>query len=190
MDSIRTCLVCRNKASKPELCRFVRALDGEICFDEKGEVESRGAWLCAKRSCLSKAFQKRMLFRGERTLPIDSETMISAVSMRIKKRVLSRFGLLKRLGHIEVGREPVMRIMSASHVACVVMAKDLSVRSVDEFQRKFTDQKFSKTFASSLGMEEIGACLGRRKTGVVALLESRITDEILLQLHKLKELEK
>lgn len=189
MESIRTCLVCRHKATKPELCRFVRALDGEICFDEKGALESRGAWVCAKRACLLKAFQKRLLFRGERTLPVESEAMLTHVTTRIKKNVLSRFGLLKRLNCIEVGRDQVTRIIGAKNMACVVLAKDLSPRSVEEFFHKVSDTEREKTFFSSLHMDEIGTCLGRKKTGVVALLESRITDEILLQLHKLKELE-
>lgn len=189
MESTRTCLACRKKAGKLELCRFVRALDGEICFDEKGDLPNRGAWICAKRPCLLKAFQKRLLFRGERTLPIDVETLVSFVGARIKKSALARLGLMRRIGHIETGMDAVKQMIADDKAYAVIFARDFSLRSMDAVKGKISETKKTKLMDSPFMMEEIGLCLGRKKTGVVALLKGRITDEILLQLRKLSEIE-
>lgn len=189
MQSVRSCSVCRTKASKPELCRFVRALDGEICFDEQGELPHRGAWLCPRRECMSKAFQKRLLFRGEKTLPVNADVMSDHVRSRIRKSTLSRFGVLRRMGAIEVGRDAVKRLMLDGKAHAVILAKDLSARSVGEVREKADATSPELLHMSPFLMDEIGQSIGRKKTGVVGLLKSRITDEILLQIKKLSNLE-
>lgn len=189
MDSVRTCLVCRSKAHKPELCRFVRALDGEICFDERGELPHRGAWLCANKACFQKAFQKKMLFRGEKTLPANADTMMTMVYTRIKKSSLARLGFMRKLGQIEAGREAVMRLLQEGKIDTVLCAQDLSPRSLKDVHEKSALTQTVRLQMSPFLMDEMGQSIGRKKTGVVGLLKSRITDEIVLQLTKLSKLE-
>ncbi len=166
----------------------MRALDGEICFDEKGELPHRGAWLCAKRVCMIKAFSKKLLFRGEKTLPVQPDAMADAVYERIKKSSLSRLGFLRKLGQIEAGRDAVMTAMRAGKIHAVVVAHDFSKRSEEEVIKKGSviDHEIMKK--SPFLMDEIGQSLGRKKTGVVGLSKSRITEEVLLQLKKLSNL--
>lgn len=189
MENVRTCLVCRSKASKPELCRFVRALDGEICFDERAELQHRGAWLCASRTCFQKAFQKKMLFRGEKTLPVNAEAMTNMVYARIKKSSLARLGFMRKIGQIEAGREAALRLASGGKIDVVLCAKDLSPRSIKEVREKSVAVETVRLQMSPFLMDEIGQSIGRKKTGVVGLSKSRITEEILLQLTKLAKLE-
>jgi predicted RNA-binding protein YlxR (DUF448 family) len=186
METIRTCLSCRRKAHKQELCRFVRSLDGEICFDEKAILPDRGAWLCANKICLKKAIEKRILFRGEKTLPINAQNLMGMVSERLKKSTLSNLGFLRRLGQIEAGRDAVRQRISSGQVCVIICSKDLALRSFEEINR-MADKKVRVLQAPFL-MDEIGESLGRKKTGVVALFESRITDEILLKINKLLEI--
>lgn len=188
-ENVRTCLACRKKAMKPELYRFVRALDGEICFDAKARLPHRGVWICAKKVCLEKAFTKRLLFRDERTLPVDNKLMLSTIKKQVKSGILARLGLMRRLGQIEMGRDAVKRSMMQDNARAVIFAHDISKRSQDEFDDGKLRSGSIPLVMSPLLMEEIGSSLGRGKTGVVALLESRIKDEILLQIDKLKDLE-
>ena len=189
METVRTCTACRQKDDRGRLLRFVRALDGEICFDEKARLPSRGAWICAKRVCLTKAFDKCLLFRGEKTLPVKTELMIAMVTMRIKESVLSRFGLLRRMGHCEAGRDAVKSVIKDAKAVAVVYAADFAPRSVKEMTFA-VDQAMSKVVlhGGPFKMSEMAKSLGREKTGVVALLKSRITEEILVQLSVLSEL--
>jgi uncharacterized protein len=186
--SVRTCLVCRSKANREELFRFVRALDGEICFDEKGVLPGRGAWLCVNKTCLIKGLQKRMLFRNQKNLPLNAMEMIDFIRSRIKTSALARFGLMKKQGQIEVGKDAIMRAIRKDKAGMLIFTRDFSYRSINDLLKK-TDGKECKAFHSSFLMEEMGHSLGRKKTGVVALQQSRITDEILRQLTKLKKLE-
>ncbi|MFN4132503.1 MAG: YlxR family protein [Caldimicrobium sp.] len=43
----RTCVSCRKKTFKAELFRFV-VKEGNIIFDEKGNLPGRGAYLCGE----------------------------------------------------------------------------------------------------------------------------------------------
>lgn len=187
MDSVRTCLACRHKGDRSSLLRFVRANDGEICFDEKASLPHRGAWLCPKDSCLNKAFEKRLLFRKELTLPIDGEIMKEGIALQIKKSILNRLGLLRRMGQCETGRDASIRFVNEGHSRVIVLACDFAARSSAEIKHRLEGQAVN-FLMSSLTMDEVGKCLGRRKTGVVALLKSRITDEIVLSLNKLSAL--
>lgn len=187
IETIRTCLACRKKAPKQQLCRFVRSLDGEICFDEKGELPSRGAWLCANRACLQKAAEKRILFRKEKTLPIVGPALVAMVQERLKKSVLANLGLQKRMGQIEAGRDAVKRKIQDGQASLILFSKDLAGRSLDEIEHHLAGKNI-EALRSPLLMDEIGDSLGRRKTGVVALSKSRITDEILLRVNKLLEI--
>lgn len=187
MDAVRTCLACRQKGDRESLLRFVRAPDGEICFDEKAALPHRGAWLCAKKACLNKAFEKRLLFRQERTLPVNVEEMRQGISERIKKSVLHRLGLLRRMGQCDAGRDVAMRLVKSEEASAIMVAQDLALRSLGEFKGKLGEHKI-RLIESPFTMVELGNCLGRPKTGVVALLKSRITDEILLQVNRLSAL--
>ncbi len=188
MESIRSCLVCRSKDERGRLLRFVRALDGEIGFDEKAVLPSRGAWICASKACLTKAFDKRMLFRGERTLPVCSADMIKTVNIRLKTSLLSRLGLLRRIGQCDVGRDAVKSLVFGKKAVAVLFASDFSERSLREVKESLGGHEGELALLDSpFSMEEIGNCLGRKKTGVVALTKSRITDEILVQMNMLAQ---
>lgn len=187
MDAVRTCLACRHKGDRNSLLRFVRADDGEICFDEKASLPNRGAWLCAKKDCLNKAFLKRLLFRKEKTLPVNAEEMRSLIAGRMKSGVLNRLGLLKRMGQCDAGRDAALRLVTNKEASTVIVASDFAERSLSELKARLNLPPIC-LIESPFTMIELGNCLGRPKTGVVALSKSRITEEIVLQVNKLSEL--
>ena len=51
----RQCLGCNQHKPKSELLRVVRAPDGEITLDFTGKKSGRGAYICKKSECFSKA---------------------------------------------------------------------------------------------------------------------------------------
>src|SRR5258708_1043680 len=120
MDATRTCLACRQKDDRGSLLRFVRAHDGEICFDEKAALPHRGAWLCPKNACLSKAFSKRLIFRGEKTLPVNIDVMRQGIVDRLKTSTLSRMGILRRMGQCEAGRDVSVRLVKEEKAKVIV----------------------------------------------------------------------
>jgi predicted RNA-binding protein YlxR (DUF448 family) len=186
--SVRSCLVCRVKGDKSKLLRFVRAPDGEICFDEKEIVNQRGNWVCANKSCLLVAFKKRMLFRAERTLSTEPLAMIANINSRLKKSILSRLGLLCELGRIEVGKCATLAMLNQGNAQILVLANDISLGSIENITR-VAKSSCVPIVESNFCMEEMGLAVGRRKTGVVGLFKNRITDEVVFRLAKLKGIE-
>lgn len=183
--SVRTCLICRDRKDKSSLLRFVRAKDGEICFDEEENINQRANWICANNLCLNMAFKKRVLFRAEKTLSLEPSVMMCHISSLLKKSILSRFILLAKIGQIKGGRNAVSYMLNKENACMLVFAKDISF-SYKKDVFAMANSSSVPFIESNLIMEEIGSSLGRNKTGVVGLWQNRITNEAILRLVKLK----
>lgn len=57
-EPIRMCVVCRARAPKHDLTRWVRDLQGDWKADPRRTAPGRGAWMCA--SCMTTADIKRL----------------------------------------------------------------------------------------------------------------------------------
>lgn len=66
---IRTCVACRETDQKRGLLRIVRQPDGALRFDPKGKLSGRGAYVCARTSCIALARKQKKL---ERSLKVGS----------------------------------------------------------------------------------------------------------------------
>ncbi len=115
--------------------------------------------------------------------------MVARMTSLVKKSTLSTLGLMKRQGKIEAGREAVRRIIFEQKAQAIIFAKDFSTRSAQDIEQRALESKGITAVLSPLLMDELGQCLGRKKTGVVALMESRITSELLSRIDKLRGLE-
>ena len=58
---MRQCLGCNQHRPKKELIRVVRTPEGEIVLDTLGKKSGRGAYICLKKSCFSKARKSRRI---------------------------------------------------------------------------------------------------------------------------------
>ena len=63
MNSIRTCIACREKKLKNELIRIVKNSNNEICVDSKGKKDGRGAYVCKNAECLEKIKKSKRIER-------------------------------------------------------------------------------------------------------------------------------
>ena len=57
----RTCIACRQTATKRQLVRLVHTPAGEISIDPKGKLAGRGAYLHAYQECWMQALKARMI---------------------------------------------------------------------------------------------------------------------------------
>lgn len=57
----RMCVGCREKKAKKELIRIVRTPEMEIQVDLTGKKAGRGAYICPKLECLTKAVKSKSL---------------------------------------------------------------------------------------------------------------------------------
>lgn len=60
----RTCVSCRGSDAKRSLLRVVRQPDGTVCYDERGKISGRGAYLCSSEACIALAKKQKRLERS------------------------------------------------------------------------------------------------------------------------------
>lgn len=75
----RTCLGCRAKRPRAELCRLALAegLPPRLVWDMAGRASGRGGWLCPKDDCLQKARRKKGLW--SRAFRVEGRLNLSAL---------------------------------------------------------------------------------------------------------------
>ncbi len=61
---IRTCVACRATDEKRDLLRIARQPDGSLRYDPTGKLSGRGAYLCARTTCIMLARKQKKLERS------------------------------------------------------------------------------------------------------------------------------
>ena len=64
---VRTCVGCRERATKGDLLRLVAAAGASVRLDPSGSAPGRGAYVHRRRSCVEAALSRGALARGLRT---------------------------------------------------------------------------------------------------------------------------
>lgn len=60
---LRTCVVTKEKCEKRDLIRVVRTPQGEVCVDQTGKMNGRGAYLKKDKEVFLKAKNNKILDR-------------------------------------------------------------------------------------------------------------------------------
>ena len=60
----RICVGCREEKEKRSMVRIVKTTQNEICLDETGKKNGRGAYICKSVECLQRALQTKGLERS------------------------------------------------------------------------------------------------------------------------------
>ena len=64
---LRQCIGCMEMKPKKELIRVLRREDGSFTLDATGRMNGRGAYVCPKEDCLTKAIRSKGLDRSFKT---------------------------------------------------------------------------------------------------------------------------
>ncbi len=72
MNSLRMCVVCRQKKEKTELIRVVKLFEGEPEIDLTYKAQGRGAYVCKDEKCISLA-EKKKTFEKSLKCSLSSE---------------------------------------------------------------------------------------------------------------------
>ena len=88
MEPIRTCVGCRQRASRESLLRVV-AQSNRLVADPDGGLSGRGSWLHANVNCLTLAIERRAFGRALRqtsqTDPTELVAFIEKVETMLAK---------------------------------------------------------------------------------------------------------
>ncbi|MCC7128135.1 MAG: YlxR family protein [Microbacteriaceae bacterium] len=79
MESVRTCLGCRQRAFRSELLRVV-ARAGELVADQTATMSGRGAWVHAASDCVQSAISRRAFAKALRVEgPISTHRVLTDI---------------------------------------------------------------------------------------------------------------
>jgi predicted RNA-binding protein YlxR (DUF448 family) len=213
-EPFRTCVACRTSSPKEVMLRFARAPDGTVGFDVRARLPGRGAWTCAKDACVKKAVEASAKGGGlERAFDdkvlAKADELAAQVRATLEDEALRGLGLLKKSGRLGAGRADVARAFADGRVTALVLACDLSERSRREVMERVQGEgpvrrrsdadgeavkvegAPEKAKASVLSVvtvasqERLGGAIGRKPTGVLALLDGPRAAHVLSDLERL-----
>ncbi len=164
---VRTCIVCRSSGQTEAFLRFARAPDGAVGFDVAEKLPGRGAWLCAKASCLDKATDVKhggFARAFDAAVVFDGKALRDDVRATLRARVVERLGLARRRGALVLGREAALQ--EQPKLVAIGLAADLSQNSRDELTERAT-----VPLVTLPTMAELTAAVGHdREVGVVGIV--------------------
>jgi predicted RNA-binding protein YlxR (DUF448 family) len=155
------------------MLRFARAPDGTVGFDVRARLGGRGAWTCARETCVKRAVDKGGLARAfEAPAIAQAQELAASVRATLEGEAMNALGLLRRSTRLAAGRDDVTRQLADGRVTALVLALDLSART----RREVISTAVSPTGAvlpvvSVASQQQLGTAIGRKPTGVLALLE-------------------
>ena len=185
-EPIRMCIACRKRNSKYRLLRFV-VKDGQLFFDPDYKAFGRGANVCPSHSCLKKAFNKNLFERALKTkvaLPASYEDFIKNILSVIRDRIVNGVRMGLKFRGVVSGREAVKRYLNKEEVSLLIIAEDLSERSIAEFEGLAVDRCFLLT------KDEWGAVLGRVPVGIIGIIDEGLARKLKLLIEKYVSLNK
>ncbi|MBN4077397.1 YlxR family protein [Sulfobacillus acidophilus] len=184
----RTCIACRKKTAARSLLRFVKGENDTVAFDVKAKAPARGSWTCFNAVCVKMAVKKNAFSKAFlKEVVIDEAKLLKNIYNSLMKSVLSRFGLIFKMGLLIPGRALAIKEAKANRTLAIVTADDLSERSLKELDiiKKSMHGLCLLRFSGCL-KEQIKKSLGRtQETGVVALLKGDITKLLICDLEHL-----
>ena len=162
--------------------RYVRAPDGAMALDVRARVESRGAYTCPNPSCVRRAVERGGFQRAyDAAVIVDAEQLVLCVSTVLEGEVLAGLGLARRASQLVAGREESWRAHATNRATALVVARDLSDRSRNEVTEALAGRVEALVGPTK---ESMGCAIGRKPTGVVALLSGSIITRVSADLRR------
>lgn len=190
-EPFRTCVACRTSSPKDAMLRFARAPDGAVGFDVRARLPGRGAWTCAVLACVKKAADASAKGGGlerafEEAVIVQADALAASVALILEDEAMKGLGLLRRSTRLGAGRDDVARHLAEGRVKALVLAVDLSDRTRrDVIRLAVTPSGEPLPVVTAGAQERLGAAVGRKPTGVLALLAGPRAEHVLADLQRL-----
>ncbi len=185
----RTCLGCREVMSRSELCRIVRAPDGEVLVDLRGKLPGRGASLCWNRGCIEAAVRRRAFDRAFRQpcRPVTADQFAEVVCRELVAHLASLLGMARKSAQFVAGSNAVLDALGRrAPLAVVIVAGDISPQIGEKVGYKAAAAGVETTVL--FDKAELGRILGRAERSVVGLPVGQLADAFLGDLRRYREI--
>lgn len=177
---LRICTGCGERKEKTEMVRIVADPSGLLVPDLKGNLPSRGAYVCPDSRCIDKASAGRLKtsLKVPKGPGEGSEELHKAVADGYRRRIISLLGQAKKSGGFISGTNLVegelRRAPGSQWLA--IMARDVSKDISEKMLRSF--KSASVPFRVFLDKSELGDALGKSPRSVVLVKDAGIAKAI------------
>ena len=133
----RSCIVCRESDEKQALIRLA-LIDDQLCFDLRHKLPGRGYYICAKKSCIDKAFAgiiKRATKHDASEIAKSADDFVRDVLLPgLRKRNIECLSSGFQSGQLILGADAVEQAAKENKLACYIMARDASDAAQQKYQ--------------------------------------------------------
>ena len=182
----RTCIVTRRTSLRDALLRFVRAPDGTVVFDLKGDLPGRGAWLTPAREVLEEAVRRNAFARAFKASCKAPADLPERVERQLKEALLATLSLARRAGEAVAGFEKVREWLRAGEAAVLFEAKNGARDGRDKILRLARAVTPEATLVETLDSTELGLAFGRERVIHAAMKPGGLARKILRLSDKLR----
>ena len=149
--------------------RIVLGPEGEAVPDLKGTSFGRGAWIHPTIGCIEKAAPRGLSRSFRCRVRTGAEELRNAVALAADARATALIACAGRAGEIAPGSDAVREALADGRARLVIVAVDARAAA----QTPWVQRAVAEGRALAWGTKAlIGEAVGRRDTGVVAILEA------------------
>lgn len=171
----RTCIGCRAVGAPESLVRLFAGPSGEVLFDLAGRSFGRGAWVHPQPSCLLQAARGGVDRAFRQAFGLDGPSFFENFRQTAHRRALALVSAARRAQKLEAGSEAVAEASARGRVELLILAKDARAAATHAFLEPLIAAGRVQGFATKA---ELGACLTRTETAIVAVTDARLAREI------------
>lgn len=177
---LRSCVACGEKARKETLVRFV-LLNGAVAPDWRGTIEGRAVYACPTPDCTRKLYAAKRLpdafLQGPPRFAIPREEILGWIRDQAAASLTHFLSLARKSGLLTTGQNTIADAMErdGKTPAAILMTTDTADRTVREITRLLPDGTPIIRWGDQASL---GAAIGTRPVGVIALADSPITERI------------
>jgi predicted RNA-binding protein YlxR (DUF448 family) len=176
----RICTGCGERKEKAKMVRIVAGPDGALVPDIKGNLPSRGAYVCPDEACITSATSGRLRasLKAPKGPDGDPEKLRAAIASSYRRRVISLLGQAKKSGKFISGTNMVEGEIRRGHEPgwLAILARDASGDIMEKMIRCLETE--SLPFRVCLSKNELGEVLGKSPRSVALIKDAGIAKAI------------
>jgi uncharacterized protein len=172
-DTVRRCVLTRERLRKQDLIRFVLAPDGEIVPDLKERLPGRGVWVTADHALVAEAAKRNVFARALKAHAKVPAGLADQVDRLLVEAALGALALANKAGEVVFGTAKVEEVIARVKVAALIHASDAAEDGCRKLDGRFRAAARGETPAPIrlFGADELGLASGKTNVIHAALIQ-------------------
>lgn len=177
-NPVRTCVACGRKDDKDNFLRYALSPDDKLICDVRKKIQSRGVYVCADKSCITKALKKRCFSRFLRKQSIEPsfELLAGDTANGYEAYVYSIMNMALKSGKLVCGHTSVFHMSEKGTAKLLLLASDAG--GSIESKVKHLSEKKGISLITIGSKQEIADKLSIEQKSVMAVCANSFADSI------------